>query len=286
MEIRDPAMRVHHGDSPTFVVGRHDISLDGLLLRLRQCGDLLVDIAEAVVGVHAELREGLRVLGEDILEVNLHAMTEHDRIRHLHHRRLQVKREEHTRGLGLLDRLLIEVTEELAIHEGAVQHLPGLKWQLLLQHRLRAIVSQQLDASLASLGDAHGALVRVEVPVLHAPHHRLGFGGPLAHRVRVTEGVLLHRDRSAAVRVALAQHGVHSAAEHLAVAGLDVLLLLALWLLRVVGHGEALRLELPNALLQLRDGRADVRQLDDVGLPALRQLTELREDVAGALLLR
>ena len=88
-------------------------------------------------------------------------------------------------------------------------------------------------------------------------------------------GVVLHRLRRAAVGVALAQHRVDRAALDLVVAGADVLLLVGLRVVRVVRQVEAQLLQLGDRSLQLRDGGADVGQLDDVGLGRLGEVTEL-----------
>ena len=128
-----------------------------------------------------------------------------------------------------------------------------------------------------------GLLVGAEVVGGHVGDVRLGVGGPRAHRVRVLPGVLLHRRRRAPVGVALAQHRVDGAALDLVVAGADLALVVGLRVVGVVGEGVALALELGDGVLQLRDRRADVRQLDDVGLGRLGQLAQLGQGVGDAL---
>jgi hypothetical protein len=102
---------------------------------------------------------------------------------------------------------------------------------------------------------------------------------PFAHMVRVRARVGLDRGRYAAIRVAFAQHRAHRAAEHLGVAGLDLLLILGLWLVREVRDLEALRLQLGDRAFELVYGGADVRQLDDVGGRQLGQLGELGQRI-------
>mmetsp|Transcript_20289 Transcript_20289/g.41667 ORF Transcript_20289/g.41667 Transcript_20289/m.41667 type:complete len:241 (+) Transcript_20289:1086-1808(+) len=80
VEVGDALVRVDHGDLRTLRVRRCEIILDDLLLVCRQAGDLLVDVTEAVVGIHAQGREGALVLLENILEVGFDAMSEHDGI--------------------------------------------------------------------------------------------------------------------------------------------------------------------------------------------------------------
>ena len=110
-------------------------------------------------------------------------------------------------------------------------------------------------------------------------------GDPGAHRVRVVAGVLLDRLGRAAVGVALAQHRVDRAALDLVVAGADVALLVGPRLVGVGRQVVALALELGDRGLELRDRRADVRQLDDVGLGPLGQRAQLGQRVADPLVL-
>mmetsp|Transcript_41656 Transcript_41656/g.116292 ORF Transcript_41656/g.116292 Transcript_41656/m.116292 type:complete len:358 (-) Transcript_41656:317-1390(-) len=275
VQIRDAFVGIHHGHVPALGIRRHDVVLDGLAFGLWQRRDFLVHVTQTVVGVNAELGERPAVLRKHVLEVDLHAVPKHDRVGHLHHGGLEVQREEHPGRLSLLDGLLVEGAQRLAVHEGAVYHISGLERQLLLQHGGRAIVGTQLDPRGAGRLHGDGALVRVEVAVLHAPHDRLRACIPLAHGVRVPERVLLHWHRSSPVGVALPQHRVDRASKDLPVAVLDALLAIVPGLLGVVGHGESLALQLLNALLQLRHRSADVRELDDVRLPTLGQQAEL-----------
>jgi hypothetical protein len=62
---------------------------------LRQRGDLVVQVDHAVVDVDAQLVEQLGVLLEGVLVEDLDAVAEHDGVRHLHHRGLDVQREHH-----------------------------------------------------------------------------------------------------------------------------------------------------------------------------------------------
>ncbi len=98
--------------------------------------------------------------------------------------------------------------------------------------------------------------------------------------------VLLDGTGDAAIGVAFTQHRIDCAAEHLRVPRLDISLGIALRFFRVIGQIVALRLQLLDRGLQLRDRRADVRQLDDVGLGCLHQLAELGKIVGLALLVR
>ena len=70
----------------------------------------------------------------------------------------------------------------------------------------------------------------------------------------------------------------------LVVAGAGLVLLVGLRVLRVVRQVVALRLQLGDRGLELRDRGGDVGQLDDVGLGLRGQLAELGEGVVDALL--
>mmetsp|Transcript_73261 Transcript_73261/g.129726 ORF Transcript_73261/g.129726 Transcript_73261/m.129726 type:complete len:361 (+) Transcript_73261:884-1966(+) len=94
MEISDAPTAINHCHLAAFCVGGHDVVFNGLLLGIWQRCNFLVYIAQTVVGVHTKGGECVLVLGEEILEVHLHAMTKKDRVRDLHHSCLQVKREE------------------------------------------------------------------------------------------------------------------------------------------------------------------------------------------------
>mmetsp|Transcript_23502 Transcript_23502/g.50024 ORF Transcript_23502/g.50024 Transcript_23502/m.50024 type:complete len:281 (+) Transcript_23502:1706-2548(+) len=212
-------------------------------------------------------------------------MAEHDGVRDLHHGGLQVQGEEHALLLGLINLLVKECAEVLAIHEGGIEHLPGNQGKLLLQNGDNTVLGHKLNARDAILLDADGLLVGVEVPIAHGGDSGLGIRRPLTHGVRIPESVLLHGHRRAAVGITLAQHGVHGAAQDLAITGLDVFLLLVLGFLGVLRQSKALRLELRDALLELGDGCAHIGQLDNVGITVLRQLPQPSEGVLSFLIL-
>ena len=79
--------------------------------------------AEPVVRVGADGGELLPELGEHVGEEDAHRVPEQDRVRHLHHRGLEVEREEHVLRAGLGDLLGEERNERVATHEGGVDDL-------------------------------------------------------------------------------------------------------------------------------------------------------------------
>ena len=88
----------------------------------------------------------------------------------------------------------------------------------------------------------------------------------------------------AAVRIAFAQHGVHGAAQHLAVAGADFALRIIGRIIRINRHIITLALQFLDRSLKLRDGGRDIRQLDDIGFRLQRELAEFREFIIHLLL--
>ncbi|MNZ95637.1 hypothetical protein D3C78_1148010 [compost metagenome] len=101
--------------------------------------------------------------------------------------------------------------------------------------------------------------------------------------MRVLAGVVLDRQRGAAVGVAFAQNRVHGAALDLVVAGLDVALGVVGGGVRVVGQLVALFLQFLDGRLQLGHRGADVRQLDDVGFGLDRQRAQFSQGVGQLL---
>ena len=209
-------------------------------------------------------------------------MTEDDRVGHLHHRGLEVDRQEHVVG-----RRAGQLSGEERVQRGRAQHRGVDDLVLRDGHAVTqddgvaAVGRLEPQGERAVLGDDDGLLVVAEVVGGHRGHVGPRVGRPGAHRVGVLAGEVLDRRRRAAVRVALAQNGVHRAALDLVVAGAGVLLLVGRRrLVRVVGDGDALALQLRDGGLELRHRRGDVGQLDDVGLGRRGQLAELGEGVA------
>mmetsp|Transcript_20944 Transcript_20944/g.49751 ORF Transcript_20944/g.49751 Transcript_20944/m.49751 type:complete len:245 (+) Transcript_20944:845-1579(+) len=91
VEVSDALVGIHHGHARLGLVGGLQVRLDRLTLSIRQCRNLLVQVAQPVVGVHTQLFEGVSILCEDVLEEGLHAVPEHDGVRHLHHGSLEMQ---------------------------------------------------------------------------------------------------------------------------------------------------------------------------------------------------
>ena len=96
-------------------------------------------------------------------------------------------------------------------------------------------------------------------------------------------GVILHRLGRAAVGVAFTQHGVHGGAEHFGITGACIFLSIGCRNFGEVGQRVTFGLQLGDGRLELRDGGADVWQLDDVCLGLEGERTEFGEIVVHAL---
>ena len=247
--------------------------------------DLLVEVAEAEVRVDARLLQRGAVLLEHVLEEDRHGVAEHDGVGDLHHGGLEVQREQHALLLRVLDLLLVELAERADVHHRRVDDLAVQQGRVLLEDRRLPVGADELDPVLRRLLDRGGRLVAVEVVGGHVRDVRLRLRAPGAELVRVLLRERLHGERRAAVRVALAEHRVHGAAEALRVPRLDRLLGVVLRALGVVRDLVALPLQLLDRLLELRDRRADVRQLDDVRVRLVRELAELSQVVGDPLAL-
>ena len=133
------------------------------MLRCRQRRDLGVEIGQAVVDVDAQFVEQLLVLGERVLVEDLHRVPEDDGVRHLHHRRLDVQGEHHTRLIGILHLSLVEVAQGLLAHEHAVDDVALVQRDLRLEHDRLAALGHQFQLHVACAVQRHRLLAVVEV---------------------------------------------------------------------------------------------------------------------------
>ena len=101
--------------------------------------------------------------------------------------------------------------------------------------------------------------------------------------MRVLARGIFHRIGGAAVRVAFAQHRVDRAAQALGITCLDGFFFVGLRGFRKIGNQIAARLQFLDGSGELRHRRADVGQLDDVGVGQQRQAAELGQRVGHLL---
>ena len=283
VQVGDALVRVDHGQRRAVGEALLDGGLDrGAVLEPVEARE---DAAEAVVGRQAGGRQLVAVLLEDLRQERAHDVAEDDRVGDLHHRGLEVHREEHVVGLGTLDLRLQELVERVDAQDGGVDDLTGQDLEVVLEHGDGAVGGGVLDAQGVVGGEDDGLLVVAEVVGVHGRDVGPRVRAPGAHRVRVRPRVVLDRAGRATIGVALTQDRVDRGALDLVVLRAGRLVLVGLRVLGVVRQVVALVLQLLDRGLQLRDGGGDVGELDDVGLGPGGQLAELGERVVDALLL-
>ena len=226
------------------------------------------------------------MFADEVREIDPHRVPENDRIRHLHHRRLEVQGEKDAEGAGRFDLLFQEGNQRLLAHERRVENLAFRQFEAVLQKNGRPTIRREkLDARGRGCRHRDGLFVREKIAAIHRRHARFRVGRPGAHLVRVLARVVLHRLRGAAVGVSFAQHGIDRAPLHLVIALLGLSFLIIPRRIRIIGQGKTLLLQFGDGGFELRDRSADVRQLDDVGLGLEGESAEFRECI-GSLLRR
>ena len=124
-------------------------------------------------GIGADRRQIVGVVGENVGEVRAYDVAEHDRVGDLHHRGLQVHREQHALLLGLGDLLGEERHERALAHDGGVDDLAGEHLDRRLEHGHRTVGSDVFDAQVVGLLEGDRALGVAEVAVGHRRDVRL-----------------------------------------------------------------------------------------------------------------
>lgn len=123
VQVSDALAGVDHSQPRPGGVGRRQVSFHLPLLGV--ASDLVVDVPQAVVGVHAKLLEQSRVLSEDFLVVDLDHVTEQDGVGDLHHGGLEVQGHHEPLVLAITQLRLEELCEGGDAHPGGVDHFPG-----------------------------------------------------------------------------------------------------------------------------------------------------------------
>ncbi|OQB54346.1 MAG: hypothetical protein BWX98_02334 [Candidatus Aminicenantes bacterium ADurb.Bin147] len=284
VEVGDAPVRIDHGQGRPLGVDGLEVGLDFRSLRLREDLDFRVHVAQAVVDVHPQLLEHGGVLVQGFLIKNRDGVAEHDRIGHLHHRRLQMERQEETLGLGLLDFFGVEFSKRFPAHEGRRKNFIREGGQILLQDLDRPVLAREFDPDRPFLLVDRGFFVAVEISGGHVDHAGFGIRLPGTQLVGMRLGEVFDRKRRPPVGVALAEDGIHGASQDFGITGLDHSFRFVLRAFGIVREGVALGLELPDGALELGNRGADVRQLDDVGLGPGRQLAQLGQVILDPLI--
>ena len=85
------------------------------------------------------------MLSEEIFEEHVHGMAKNDGIGDLHHRRLQVQREEHALRFGGGDLFIEKGNESSLAHRGCVENFAGFERGALLEDGDGTIGGHELD---------------------------------------------------------------------------------------------------------------------------------------------
>ena len=161
VQVGDPAVGVDHRQRRARGQLRLERRLD--LRAVRERVETRQDPAEPVVGAQAGDGQVVAVGREDLREERRHDVAEDDRVGDLHHRGLEVHREQHVVGLGPRDRVRQERVEVGHLHDGGVDDLAGQHRHRVLEHRHGAVGGLVLDAEGVVGVDHHRPLVGLEV---------------------------------------------------------------------------------------------------------------------------
>ena len=95
---------------------------------------ICLDLGARGERTRAEVRVRARLLQQLVAVEHRHRMPEQDRVRHLHHRRLEVQRQQQVFVLGDVDLLGVEVAQSGRAHERAVDDLASEHVDPILEH--------------------------------------------------------------------------------------------------------------------------------------------------------
>ncbi len=156
---------------------------------------------------------------------------------------------------------------------------------MILEDGRAAASCNKFDFCMTGFFDGDRLFTAVEIATAHVRDAGCGHLRPILHHsVGILLPMLLDRRSGPAIGVPFPQHRVNGTAQHLGVALLQGFLRVRFGLFRIVGDIVPLVLQLLDRLLQLGNGSADVRQLDDVGLRLLTQLTQLGQIIGDFLI--
>ena len=252
-----------------------DIVLNFFALALRQAGDLVIDAANAVVRVNAQVVKQFAVFGEQVFVKHLYRVSKHDGVRNLHHRCFHVQGKHDTGFFRIFQLVLKEIAERFLAHVHAVDDFIFQQRHLLFEHLRLPVFGNQFHAYITGLVQGKTLFAVIEVTVAHVGYVGARSRAPRRHRVRIFTREALDGSRCAAVRVAFAQHGIDRTAQYARVTLRYILFCLGFRFFRVVGNLVALALQFPHRCHQLRQGGADIGQFDDIRAGHQSELAQL-----------
>jgi hypothetical protein len=128
-----------------------NVSLKCRFLVRREGLDLGDKIAKAISEVHSELVDCRCVLGEKVLEEDLHGVAKDDRIGDLHHGGFHVKREEEALFFCLGNLRLEKFDERFFSHNGRIENFAYFQGDLFLEDSDVAVRAHKLDSYIRRL---------------------------------------------------------------------------------------------------------------------------------------
>ena len=286
MQVADALVGIHHIHRRAVGDGGGNISLNRGVVG--HGGHAVHHGAKARVGVNTRRSQRRAVLFKHGCQEHLDRMTKDDRVRHLHHRGLEVDREQHALGLGGCDLFGQERLQRLGRHKGAIHDSARGVFDAVFQHGDRAILGHMFDARRTGLCviERDRGFIRAEIAARHGGDMGFAVRRPGAHRMGVGLGKVLHRRGGAAVRVAFAQDRVHGRALDRIIATAGFLFRIGSGVFGIVGQVIALRLQFLDGGNQLRGRGRDVGQFDDIGLWCGDQCAQFGQIVGLAQVLR
>ena len=108
-----------------------------------------MNIAEAIVGINAQLGKQIRVFREYRGKKDRNGMTKHDGVGYFHHGCFEVQRQQDARFFGSVDFTGKEITQSLTAHDGCIDYFACQQGSAGFQDTRFAIVADQFDADIA-----------------------------------------------------------------------------------------------------------------------------------------
>ena len=140
-----------------------NIFLDFFAQRFRKIFDSVIDTADAVIRVYAQFLKEFTVLGEQVLLEDLDRMAKNDWMRDLHHRRLHMQGEHHSRFSRIFHLLFQELALRLLAHKHAIDDFTFQQGSLFLQYDDVAIVLQKIHFDVTGMLHGHAFFAGVEI---------------------------------------------------------------------------------------------------------------------------
>ena len=264
MQVGPARSRIHHRQTGTVFVTGRDVGFDLSFLPGWKLVEFAEHVGQTIVDISSDLCQHAGVFLQGICEILCHTVPEHDRVGDLHHRALQMQREQRIIRFSGRDLLRIEFPQRRHVHDRAVENFALGQRNSLFQHFHRAGGIHEFDTRFFDTRRAcgtqrHGFLAAKEVLATHVGDTRHRAGRPCSgfrpglHLVGMLPRKRLHGPGSAPVGIAFAQHGIDGRPQDHSKSRLYRTVLFRRRSVRIVGNVVALRLKFRNRVSQLRN---------------------------------